>query len=54
MKLSKYSDKLRKREITLKGEDYYKAEDVNEILEEIDLRLSEVITKIEEITDGLF
>ena len=54
MKRSAYREQIKRSEITLDGEYYYKAEDVNEILDEIDSMLREVTSNIEYITTGLY
>lgn len=54
MKLSTYRKQIDRTKVTLDGNDYYKAEDVDEILDEIDSNLRTVTNTIEEITDGLY
>ena len=54
MKLSTYRKQIDRNKVTLDGEYYYKAEDVDEILDEIDSTLRDVNSKIDDITDGLY
>jgi uncharacterized protein YlzI (FlbEa/FlbD family) len=54
MKLSEYREDVKRDKITLDGEDYYVAEYVDEVLDEIDSDLRDIARVIDNLTTGLY